>query len=546
MKEFSFKIEEELTKGLSPYPYTKKNSFFLKELINLQSSQEGLVPYEPVVLPLSETIISSYGLQDEVFPFPQLFIGKKNTFLLCSNRIFFVAKDWSHLYQLITYDADNVDTEKVIPTGGSWECVDFWDTLLFLNGVCTIIICNKDVMFTDDLKVYISDRTPISCGTAHKGRALLGGFNPASFWGSTWTTFINTWKEKEFATGISYDELIEGTSQLAALKENWVWWSSIGGGDLLMLFFPNIVGNNGFTDTAYSSTTPFIFDLLMKNEQGSAPMFHQGKVQAIRPLGDWVLVYSEEGVQAMRPVSSPTPTFQQIDLQVGGIAGRGAVSGNDKAHLYVDRSGYLTLITEKLEVNPLGYRSQFYPLLNTDIIVSHSAEPFALSPIGRFFISNGDKTYVYTSKGLSETTQWVTSAGYLQGTTVGISKQILSPTEIMSFFCTDEIDFGQAGLKTLEWVRLGGNETVWVAEDGVQLEVALEYKYKISNDLNWAITSYKKVNSEGVVFFPISALVFRVKVRIGNYLKLGINYVELGYKTTDRRFTRGVQVTSLG
>jgi hypothetical protein len=339
---------------------------------------------------------------------------------------------------------------------------------------------------------------------------------------------------------------VEGTSQLAALKENWVWWSSIGGGDLLMLFFPNIVGNTGFTDSSYSSVYPFILDLLMKNEQGSAPMFHQGKVLAIRPLGDWVLVYSEEGVQAMRPVSSPAPTYQQIDLQVGGIAGRGAVSGNDKAHLYVDRSGCLTLITEKLEVNPLGYRDRLFPLLATDIIVSHSAEPFALNSLGRFFISNGDKTYVYTAKGLSETTQWVSSASYFQGTTVGVCKKVLSPTEMEGSFCTDVIDFYQSGLKTLEWVRLGGNETVWIAEDGVQLEVALEYRFKVSNDLNWAETDYKKVNSEGIVFFPITALAFRVKVKVSDYTKLEVSYVELGYKTPDRRYTRGVQATTLG
>jgi hypothetical protein len=261
-------------------------------------------------------------------------------------------------------------------------------------------------------------------------------------------------------------------------------------------------------------------------------------------LGDYVIVYGEFGTAAIKPMTSPAPSYSIIKLDCGGLASRGAVGGNDEHHVFVDTSGALVELRGDLSVNPLGYREFFYDMLGSDVRVSFSANPQNTSRFGEFYISSGATTYYLNESGLCRTPQIVTSATYYQGATLGLGTDLEDTADITGELTIDTTDFLQPGLKTLEWVRLGGTETLWAS--GIDLQVAIDYRYKMGQPLTWDSTSYKKVNQEGVVYFPVTALDFRIKIKISDYENLDLDYIEVGFKHSDKRFKRNISVGSLG
>lgn len=543
MKEFSLQVSKEFSNGLRTYHKSRRQQGQFFDLFNVKPTQYGLVPYEPITLPLSADTIVGYGLDDEVFPFPQLFIGKGIVLIACVNRIFYVNPlDWTQLYELTLYDAENTTTEKSITAGGSWEFVDFWDTWFLTNGSCTVFSCGKDTMLGNTHKVYVHDGVPINCATDHLGRVLFGGFTYNDFWDSTWQTFWTEWISKKVSTGLSHTRDVGSDQDVyMPVGDEWIWWSSIGGGDALMLFFPSIFTTTGYTSSSYSSTRPYILDLLKMNTQGFARMPFQGKIQAIRPLGDLLIVYSEEGVAAMKPIVQPEPTYSIRDLKLGGIASRGAVAGNDEHHLYIDKSGMAVHITQALEIQPLGYREFFFPMLGNEITVSFSENPQNNDRFGEFYISGPDQHFGLTAQGLFEHGQVVTGAKYFQGATVGLGGELYNTDDIVGRIGQDVLDFNLPGLKTIESVRLVGRFRRVSGEDR-NVTVAIDYRYDESDDEDWSTTSYKGINKEGMVFFPVAGVDFRLRIRITDYEDLDIDYAEFNIKHGDLRYKRSVPI----
>jgi len=265
MREFHLEETAVFSTGLRPYPKARRGKIQFYDLYNFKPTQQGLVPYDPLVIPIPENVYYGLGLEDESFPFPQLFVGKKNIFVMGATRIiYFHYSDWSTPITLTTYDAQAPANTKSITAGSRWEFIDFWDTYFFTNGVCTLIGSGQDTMIANGtFKLYVHDGVVINCGTDHKGRVLFGGFSPTAFWDSTWESFWLDWYKKEQDTNINPYRSISGNDVLMPMEENWVWWSSIGGGDAMMLFFPELM-KSGFLTSTLGEEKPMILELMKK------------------------------------------------------------------------------------------------------------------------------------------------------------------------------------------------------------------------------------------------------------------------------------------
>jgi hypothetical protein len=228
---------------------------------------------------------------------------------------------------------------------------------------------------------------------------------------------------------------------------------------------------------------------------------------------------------------------------LGGIVARGAVAGDDNNHVYMDQSGLLMQIKASLEVVPLGYREYLFNSIGSDILISHVTNPQNLDTFGEFYISDGSRNWGLTKNGLFQHGQSITSAYYFQGATVGLGSDLSNPSDIVGRIGQDVIDFKLPGLKTIEHIRLIGRETIWSDEDDIDLTVALDYRYAMGDDQSWSTTSYKGVNKEGVVAFPVTALEFRLRILISDYEKLDIEYAEFSIKHGDKRFKRSVPIS---
>jgi len=538
MKEFSHALQDTLKRGLRPY-HKRTVPFQLYDLFNFKPTEYGMVPYEPVVFPISNTTLNAYGLDDEEFPFPQIIKGKKYTFICGVTRIFIVdPNDWTALAELTTYDADSTSDTKDIDVGGVWKLADFWDTWFLTNGVCTVFACGKDWVTSTTQKVFVSSVTPIKTAIDYKGRLIFGGFDPEKFWSDTAETFLGSWYNKNYDTGFNPYVEFNAADHIAPIWQNFIWWSSIGGGDATLLLFPSDVLESGFLPSSYGATRPFIFDMLRRNEQGFAPMPVQGQVTDFAMAGDYIIVFSENGVTAIKGVVGPSPTFSIIPINTGGIVNRGAVASDGANVLYIDKSGMLILISPELKLDPIGYREFFFPMIGNDVIVSHSSNPQNNNSFGEYTICDGTSTFILNANGLFQVGHNITSTIYIDGATVGMGDELYDADDIIGKIGVDGNDFGLPGLKTIEWVRVENEEITDDATFNPSLQVSVDYQYRNIGDGDWENTGLTTINDEGVAYFPITGRRFRINIRVDDYDKHSPQYFEVGIKHGDKRYTR--------
>lgn len=528
-----------LDKGLRTFWKEARGEYQIFDLYNLMPTEAGLVPYLPVQYPFNVGIALDW-------PFPQFFVGEEVVLLATRNTIYY-AKDKRYPWVPIPLDLYDFVTGEIsaITPGGSWSFASFGRSWFLTNGSCTVFDIGKDTMFGNPRKVYVQDGVTIKAANAYKGRVFFGGFSYLKDWSEDWEAFWQDWMTKVTDTGISENvPRPAGYGQVTSnvvmpLESNWVWWSTIGGGDALMLFSKDLM-ETGFVSSSYGNLKPYLFDLLKRNEQGFAPMPWKGTVHKIMQLGDYNMVYGSGGITALKAVSEPAPTMAILEpLPKGiGIVGPGAVGGDKNHHIFVDQSGLLWHIDSQLKATVLGYQEYLSPMLSEDIMISYSSEPVTNSPFGIFFIGTSSKTYCLNERGLFEVYQRVPTAINIDGGTVGAVVEAAGQV----YEATLGVSIGHLlmpGHKTLEYVFITANEDV--AAGGLStLSCAVDYRYNSNDD--WKTTPYKRFNDAGWVYFPVSGVDFRLKIKVDNYEKCSIERITVGYSVQDRRFRRGIPI----
>ncbi len=445
--------------------------------------------------------------------------------------------------------AGSIDLVKImedIQSGGGngWHFMDFFDVWALFNTESTVFILKRSLLGGNDIAQVQSEVT-INTGCAHRGRAILGGFNASDFWKTEWATFWDSWIT---SMGLSLPT-VTGASG------NFVFWSTIGGGDAFSILFPataqeglvgtpttdgtlgdSIPGASGaqteITDPyatgeeIHSASKPLIFDLIERGEWGLMPMPWQGDVLHVRPLGEGVMVYGEDGIAALFLASADgVPTYGLKELGIrSGIKSRDAVGGDEKTQAYVDVKSALWIVGEKLEPQRLGYQDVFKDLSN--LIVSHDPDE------NEFYISNGYISYVLTKDGLGSISMPVSSLASIDGTLYAPSMKP-ADTALCSFM-TDTFDMGVSGMKTIRIVKVG-------ADLLYNMRVIVHYCYD-PEEGEFEEMESTPFNNVGVAFPGASGYSFRIEVigerKPGAYPS--ISDLDVGWCLVDKRYTRGV------
>lgn len=515
MRQFSTVLTKEIFRGLRPDYRVGRNSQGLTDLLNAETSEDGLSVYDPVVNPISTEDISAYNLALD-WPYPQLFRGWDQTIVAAKSAIYSINEsDWSPT-ELDLYDADAIDVLTAPVLGEPWQFVDMHKAWMLLNANSTILLPGNNELFGHERKVLAQTRLGIRTGCYHKGRVILGGFNVSEFWQDQWKAFWLYWSSRrEF-----------GIVPPLEIGENFIWWSSIGGGDVFSLIFPELgIGGMLKDEDVNSAERPLIFDQLLRNECGMMPVL-KGAVRVVKPLGESVIVYSDNGIAVMTPAIEPVPTFGMKQLSGVGIANGLAVAGDDRQHLFIDQQGTLWAIGADLKIVRLGYREFFFQMLGNEIMASYSPEED-----GRWFFSDNNRTFLWKPTGLSEVDQMVTSCDFMGGATVGMCDETGSRDPSFSLVSGD-IDFGQRAIKHIHSVELSTNSTT-------NLYISICYKYN-KNEEVWKQTGWRKVNKEGWAVLSCSGVDFRIAVRGDDYSEVEPpDYITVKWSLVDKRNQRG-------
>jgi hypothetical protein len=486
-------FDEALRVGLRPESYVPRNSQFLDDCSNKRPTPFGLKSFNSINQPFTADYLTNTLSITKTWPFPQIFRGRELTLLVDETAVYTATEvdngTWTAV-QITTYDYYSPATPKAITAGGPWHFMDFGPTWMLFNGVCQV------VKTPHHANTFVQDTVTITTGCDFKeGRALMGGFDSSDFVISDWETFLDA----EDAN--APDELVALIDNSVGAGSNWVWWSTIGGGDLLWLFDKDLMMNasvGGTPDMGYSSDYPYIFDLLRRNECGLRPMPFQGTVLFQKPIGDSYIVYGDQGVGAMTAFSSPVSTMGYRDI-VGlgrvGIASRSAAGGDDTTHVFVDESGELWMIESDLTSRRLGFSEFLSPMLDNDIIVSYDPH------MQEFHIADGTLSCILNRSGFAKGRQMPTTVSFAQGGIVGITTDIGEPDAVE--IITHEFDGGIRGIKELIRVRLATTDT-----DATGWKVAVDYRF--DKGAAWARTAFVTTEPSGIAEVTASGEEFRI------------------------------------
>lgn len=507
----------------------------------MEPTESGLIKYEPIISAFDANLLYIKGISFE-YPFPQVFIGKNIGLLCTKDNIFLIdLNSWNSLYLMEFYDFDNTLVKKSITPGGIWHFIDMGDTWFLVNGVDTVFMSGKDVMLGNTQKAYIKTGMPFNTGSYYKGRVVFGGLDYSKFWSSNWQTMWDSWVTKVIDTGININRTIEGSSYQMPVGKNWIWWSMIGAGDVQMLF-DRSYAYSGYTEDGYDKDNPIIFDLMKRNEQGFTQLPTPGDVYCLKELGDYLIAYTTTGIFALRhtaiEIGSTLALITIPELEHVGLLSQGAVNGNKEHHVFIDRSGFLWEIRSDLSVIQHGYREYLNPMIGLDPMIYFSANPTRLDGYGEFYIASLGTNYKLVKQGLLSTTQEFSSAHYIEGATIGICTDFSDAQE--TEFATDVIDFGNTGIKRIMSINIFG-EGLTLGPKRVNFYAAIDYRFTQSQE--FTTSSWKKFNPMGAVFFPISGIEFRIRIKSDDYRRTKISRITVNYQEGDRRFKRGLDVS---
>ena len=355
-----------------------------------------------------------------------------------------------------------------LTAGNEWSLIDFMAYLLATNGATKIYRDPATAAWGVN-----SDETIPDCGA-------LGQFNGQALAGDL-------------------------TSAWQGAASNWVAWGNIGN----ISFVPD-----------------------KKNIAGLRPMPWPGTVFAVKELGKHVMVYGDEGVGFLSPVSFPAPTFGFKELPFAGVAGRLAVCGDDSVHYFVDSLGEFWSITDNHAISSHGYKEFLAPLLAGGISLSYNVQA------GEVVISGSDRHFTYSARSKSlagPAYQPVSGACFHAGSSVMVGPEAEAPTQAL--IVTNPLDMNRRSDKTIEWAEVVGRGL----ED---LEMAVDYRFNSKEE--WQRSPWVKAGPEGVARIGVTALEFRICARCTLNDDLLVSQFNARWKATDKRFSRGSEAINWG
>ena len=190
-----------------------------------RATENGLKPFTSI------TNTGALGSTSFSWPWPQYFRGRENSYLLTATALYSLDASFVAT-QIIPIDLE--DETATITNTQPWQYVDFGDTEMFL-GSSTVLF---KTLHENDSRWRAVNLPIIAAGCTYKdGQAILAGFSTSNVWPSLYTSIFSQYNPADLPDAVL--TFLTRTAPFA--HTNWVWWSSIGGGDLLMLLNPRML-----------------------------------------------------------------------------------------------------------------------------------------------------------------------------------------------------------------------------------------------------------------------------------------------------------------
>lgn len=515
MKEFSFSIFDALSQGMRKKVGSRRSNKGATSLINFQLREDGPEPYVDMTSVPSVAQMAVEAIVPD-YPFPQVFKGKDVFLLVTDDTVYEINKTTYALTEITLYDVYNPEVEASIIADGVWHFADFHSSWFLYNGTSVVFKTDIDKTTWMPDRTYVQDDVTIGTGVNFRGRLITSGFDPSNFWNDDW----------QFAMECLQADLPAGLEAGINITNNFVWWSMIGGGDTLWRFLPEFA----FTekeDSGFTLEGSRFLDAIERNDMGFMPMPFEGAIYQVKELGGNVIVYGENGIAALKPVSAPVATFALIEIQNFGVYDRASIGGDIRQHIFIDAVGQVWRLNADLTTTLLDYSEFIQPILADNIGIQY------YSNTQEFFIGSNSQCFLLGPQGLTEVHQLVTSVFYENG-----RKGVFESTGVAtSLMVSNIITIGNNAQNTMTSVEVDG-----LYDNTVQ--VAIDYRHNRSD--SFTRSRFVDLNKMGWVRFNFAGLEFRVVIQAADFTTFDPSNVTVKWKSNDKRNQRGIDVSQVG
>jgi len=279
---------------------------------------------------------------------------------------------------------------------------------------------------------------------------------------------------------------------------------------------------------------------------------------SILPMEDVVFIYTNQQVIRMKPVSQPAPTYGfDFDFAPVGITSPLAAATNGRnEQIFIDKDGNLWIIklgkygrSEGYGATKLGYSHIFGPIQeNFSATTGVGLIAIVYNPDeDEYYISNGERSFLYNSSGLTEIGVTVTS--YINVKNLTISDELFASHQTPKIGCvttllnseyvyleSDIVDFGLSGIKTLRQVEVMGSF-------GVAQDVQVMIKWRMNRGDVFKETDWRRCSPNGVATPVVSGTDFKVCVRISPVSGVLLEGCTIEWQLSDKTSVRGNYVS---
>lgn len=507
MQEFNLPLGEYCTKGLAPNKDVSLNAPVLEECVGLRPSPMGLIS------PTAMTAMIS-GSPEVSYHAPQLIPGV----------------GWIDGDNIVRSLSTNEELYSIYSTAGvkytppAVASIDPWHSAVF----GPIHFLANDEHFWFRVK-HIYEAAPgvkawrAFNGTGVRAKAVcanqdmlvMGNFTDGGsgyLASARWLEVWNHWRSTTATASVILDETVAG--------EETVFYSTPGGGaydypfaaELAMLGYPN--------SAAYETWRGHFLQLM---GQGALGFVQTGdSVVALKRLGNDTVVYGKNRVGLLaRGQDGRIQYTKLLDL---GLAYRGAVTGTDMLHVFVDAQGKIWRWQNGAAPQPVGYENHLAEKPITQMHYDPTEDEVFINTL----VEGVHASYTVSPGGVSQTDgirYAVTRTGtrlYGNSTDPGMGFSII----------TAPFDMQRRGLKKLSCLE--------VACDGIiGLAVRIHFRYGPSE--TWRTTGLIQMGTRAYAYVPVAAVEFKVELtgERMHYLSR-LEYLNLRWQDSSKQHLRGL------
>ncbi len=317
------------------------------------------------------------------------------------------------------------------------------------------------------------------------------------------------------------------------LDTGWVWWSTIGGGDVRFLWdLQAAIGGHPDIDSGHDDVWPLWLDFVQRNEAGFMPIPTIGPIRQMKPLGGGVMVYAHDAVGFLRPVSDPVPTMSWVPLMsIGCGTFAQCAAGDDFEHVFQTKGNSFyrinaqDLVPQRIGGEELGAAIAGFPHnFTTHFDPVHREAYFIDGTPTQIVIVGPDNQFTTVRDEIPTSITRVARTGTADDAQpiVAITDAPGGGVDTEAIFESEIIDMGTRQVKTVHRIEIDG-------------EVGLTVILKVRHDSTSALASHTlTLDGDGIAVAELSGVDFVVRLTKADFSGVEIDNVTLVYDGSSR------------